>query len=89
MCPGCGVNPPNVAGGTCATCDVEEGKRLGALAAAMGCKPSEVNPATLASASKVAGCEWREVTPEKLAGKLAEVRAAVAAKAEALAEAKP
>ena len=59
--------------------EASEAARIDALATALGCKREEVNADTLAVAASIAKCEWYDVTPQKLTGKLTAVRAAVAA----------
>ena len=70
-------------GSVCRTCadtrDAAESVRLDALATALGCSRDKVNADTLAVAAEIAKCEWYDVTPQKLTGKLTAVRAAVAA----------
>jgi hypothetical protein len=94
VCASCGLSRTCAPGGLCHDVDakgervidsgcygaaeVDEGARLAALGVALGVPPARVNPATLAIAAKLAACEWYEVTPEKLAGKLTAARAAVA-----------
>lgn len=64
-------NGERVLGSGCyGAAETAEAVRLDALATAIGCTRAEVNPRTLAIAAKIAGCEWGDVTPAKLAGKL-------------------
>lgn len=77
LCPTCGHDAPEPYD------EAAELARLDGLATALGVPRAKVTPATLEAAGKVAGVAWHEVTPERLVGKLAAVRKAVAEAAKA------